>query len=124
MSSISDITPEGERVQLMVEGGEREICVLVRDEGIGIHPRFQRRIFEEFFQVEDPLTPHHGGADLGLLVAARIVEAHGTRTEAVSELAKGAEFSFRLPTYRGEERVPPASVEARGPAECQHGGDR
>ncbi|MCY2957141.1 MAG: ATP-binding protein [Planctomycetota bacterium] len=69
----------------------------VKDSGIGIDPRYHRRIFEKFFQVEDPLTRHHGGAGLGLFVAKGIVEAHGSRIEVSSRLGQGADFSFALP---------------------------
>jgi len=74
----------------------------VTDDGIGIDPRYQRRIFEKFFQVEDPLTRHHGGAGLGLFVARGIVEAHGSRIEVSSQLGQGADFSFMLPIYQPE----------------------
>lgn len=74
----------------------------VSDDGIGIDPRYQRRIFEKFFQVEDPLTRHHGGAGLGLFVARGIVEAHGSRIEVSSQLGQGADFSFMLPIYQPE----------------------
>jgi two-component system phosphate regulon sensor histidine kinase PhoR len=91
-------TPDGGRVEVRVDpqpdGGAR---FSVRDTGIGIDPRYHRRIFEKFFQVEDPLTRHHGGAGLGLFVARGIVEAHGSRIEVSSKLGQGADFSFDLP---------------------------
>ncbi|MBX3464336.1 MAG: PAS domain-containing protein [Planctomycetes bacterium] len=91
---------DGGRVEVRIEpipgGGLR---FGVRDDGIGIDPRYHRRIFEKFFQVEDPLTRHHGGAGLGLFVARGIVEAHGSRIEISSQLGSGADFSFVLPLY-------------------------
>ena len=72
----------------------------VRDDGIGVAPRYQRRIFEKFFQVEDPLTRRHGGAGLGLYVAQGVVTAHGSRIEVSSEPGRGADFSFALPIHR------------------------
>lgn len=74
----------------------------VSDDGIGIDPRYQRRIFEKFFQVEDPLTRHHGGAGLGLFVTRGIVEAHGSCIEVSSQLGQGADFSFMLPIHQPE----------------------
>ena len=85
------------RIEATADGGLR---FGVRDDGIGIDPRYHRRIFEKFFQVEDPLTRHHGGAGLGLFVARGIVEAHGSRIEVSSQLASGADFSFVLPLYQ------------------------
>ncbi|MCA8978346.1 MAG: PAS domain-containing protein [Planctomycetes bacterium] len=79
------------------EGGGLRFRVV--DNGIGIDPRYHRRIFEKFFQVEDPLTRHHGGAGLGLFVAKGIVEAHGSRIEVSSQLGQGADFSFVLPVF-------------------------
>lgn len=93
-------TSDGGSVEVNVrrdDNGRARFCV--RDSGIGIDPRYHRRIFEKFFQVEDPLTRHHGGAGLGLFVAKGIVEAHGSRIEVSSKLGDGAEFSFVLPEH-------------------------
>ena len=97
-----------------LEDGEG-VRIAVRDQGIGVHPRYQRRIFEKFFQVEDPLTRHHGGAGLGLFVASQILEAHGSRIEVVSELGEGAEFSFSLTTVEPKESQ--ATAQAAGAQE-------
>ena len=92
---------DGGRVDVRIEWNDRgELVFGVRDDGIGIDPRYQRRIFEKFFQVEDPLTRHHGGAGLGLFVARGIVEAHGSRIEVSSQLGRGADFWFTLPLWR------------------------
>jgi signal transduction histidine kinase len=68
-----------------------------------VDPRYHRRIFEKFFQVEDPLTRHHGGAGLGLFVAKGIVEAHESKIQVESELGQGAQFSFWLPVFESDE---------------------
>jgi two-component system phosphate regulon sensor histidine kinase PhoR len=85
------------RIEATPDGGLR---FGVSDDGIGIDPRYHRRIFEKFFQVEDPLTRHHGGAGLGLFVTRGIVEAHGSRIDVSSQLGQGADFSFALPLLR------------------------
>lgn len=89
-------------VRVAVESLDDGLRFSVRDDGIGLDPRYQRRIFEKFFQVEDPLTRHHGGAGLGLFVARGIVEAHGSRIEVSSQLGQGADFSFMLPICQPE----------------------
>jgi PAS domain S-box-containing protein len=88
------------RVAVAIEVAGDGVRFRVSDDGIGIDPRYHRRIFEKFFQVEDPLTRHHGGAGLGLFVARGIVEAHGSRIEVSSQLGQGADFSFALPVQR------------------------
>lgn len=94
---------DGGRVEVRIEStSDGGLRFGVRDDGIGIDPRYQRRIFEKFFQVEDPLTRHHGGAGLGLFVARGIVEAHGSRIEVSSQLGCGADFSFELPVHHPE----------------------
>ncbi len=93
-------TPDGGLVAVHVNRDDKgRARFSVRDSGIGIDPRYHRRIFEKFFQVEDPLTRHHGGAGLGLFVAKGIIEAHGSRIEVSSKLGSGAEFAFVLPEH-------------------------
>jgi PAS domain S-box-containing protein len=101
---------DGGRVRVAIEPSGNGLRFHVRDDGIGIDPRYHRRIFEKFFQVEDPLTRHHGGAGLGLFVARGIVEAHGSRIEVSSQLGQGADFSFALPLQR--QPAPAAAVSA------------
>lgn len=91
-------TPEGGRVEVRVVNlDDRNVRFSIRDTGSGIDPRYQRRIFEKFFQVEDPLTRHHGGAGLGLFFARGIIESHGAELSVESELGDGAHFCFVLP---------------------------
>ena len=103
-------TPDGGHVEVRIEAlPEGGVRFGVRDDGIGIDPRYHRRIFEKFFQVEDPLTRHHGGAGLGLFVARGIVEAHGSRIEVSSQLGRGADFTFALPIHRPAATAAPAA---------------
>jgi PAS domain S-box-containing protein len=108
-------TPDGGAVQVLVERRGGEVRFVVRDTGIGIDPRYHRRIFEKFFQVEDPLTRHHGGAGLGLFVAKGIVESHGSRIEVQSQLGRGAEFSFALPLSQHGSAADPVLADATAP---------
>ncbi len=75
---------------------DRSVEITVADDGAGIDPRYHARIFEKFFQVEDPLTRHHGGSGLGLFFVKSIVEAHGSVVRVDSRLGGGSKFSFAL----------------------------
>ena len=95
-------TPQGGLVQVMCQcANEQEAHLIVRDTGIGIEAHQLERIFEEFYQVEDHMTRHHGGLGIGLSIARAIVNAHGGRIWAESEgLGKGARFIIALPLAR------------------------
>jgi len=90
-------TPDTGRIDLCVAADGEAVQFTLQDTGVGIDPRYHRRIFEKFFQVEDPLTRRHGGAGLGLFVAARVIEAHGSFIDVGGDLGEGAKFSFELP---------------------------
>ena len=105
------------KVAVGLELDGEQLRFFVRDNGIGIDPRYQRRIFEKFFQVEDPLTRHHGGAGLGLFVANGIVLAHGSRIELSSQLGQGADFSFVMPV-RQQLAAAVAHIPTAGPESC------
>jgi len=71
--------------------------VAVKDNGPGISPADQGKIFEEFQQADNSATKKKGGTGLGLSISRRIVELHGGRLWVESELGKGSVFSFTLP---------------------------
>jgi signal transduction histidine kinase len=78
--------------------------VTVMDNGIGIPPRDLPRVFERFFQVETHLTRRYGGMGLGLAVAKAIIELHGGRIWVQSEVGKGSDFTFLLPSNQLREQ--------------------
>ncbi len=69
----------------------------VVDEGIGIPPEKLERIFERFYQVDGTTKRRFGGTGLGLALVKEIVEAHGGRVSARSEVGKGSTFTVTLP---------------------------
>src|SRR5215207_7160984 len=67
--------------------------LFVRDNGIGVDPRFKDRIFGLF----DKLDPRTDGTGIGLALVKRIIEFHGGRIWVESEVGHGAAFYFTLP---------------------------
>ena len=72
-----------------------EVVVSITDEGIGIAPQDQERVFEKFSMLPKPGWTKKG-TGLGLFITKGIVEAHGGRLWIESEVAKGTTFKFTL----------------------------
>ncbi|MFH1683002.1 MAG: HAMP domain-containing sensor histidine kinase [Candidatus Woesearchaeota archaeon] len=78
----------------------------VKDQGIGLSPENQRRIFEPFFQAEQTIYREKGGTGLGLAICHGIIESQNGRLWVESELGKGAVFNFTVPLQPVKESKP------------------
>ena len=89
-------TDEGE-VAIGASAENGHFVLSVRDTGPGIAPEDQRKIFDEFQQVDSSNTRKKGGAGLGLAISKRMVEMHGGTISVDSELGHGATFRVTVP---------------------------
>ena len=71
--------------------------LVVADDGPGISPDQQERIFERFYRVDDALSRKTQGTGLGLYLAKAVVQAHGGTISVESQPGKGATFRIKLP---------------------------
>lgn len=96
-------SPPGALVSVTVTGGAGVATVLVADQGKGVAPEDQARIFDKFERV-DPSEP--GGSGLGLFIARRLARAMQGDLEIESEPGEGARFALTLPAQppRGENQ--------------------
>jgi signal transduction histidine kinase/cell division protein FtsB len=89
-------TEKGE-VAVQAAAANGAFHVAVTDTGPGIQLEDQKRIFEEFQQVDSSSTRKKGGTGLGLSISKKIIELHGGRLWVESEPGKGSTFRFTLP---------------------------
>lgn len=86
------------RVALRVETvGTSEICFSVTDNGIGMTPAVQARLFQPFAQGETSTTRRYGGTGLGLTICKRLVEVFEGRIDVTSAPGEGSTFTVTLP---------------------------
>jgi two-component system phosphate regulon sensor histidine kinase PhoR len=88
-------TKPGGEIVLEAEAVEGGVRCAVQDTGIGIESESLPRIFERFYRVDSSRTG--SGTGLGLSISKHIVEAHGGRIWAESELGRGSTFYFLIP---------------------------
>jgi signal transduction histidine kinase len=84
----------GGRVLLHASGDEKQAEIHVSDNGSGIPPAEQARVFDRFHRTEDSRDAALG---LGLPLAQQFVEAHGGTIELLSEVGQGTTVTVRLP---------------------------
>jgi DNA-binding response OmpR family regulator len=82
------------------------IIVSVIDQGIGIAPEDQPKVFEKFKQVGEVMTDKPKGTGLGLPICKQIVEHHNGRLWVESQLGQGSTFAFSLPTAVSTQTIP------------------
>lgn len=96
---INAIKYSAEKTAIDVRVGERPgvVWVEVADEGPGIAPEHQPRIFERFYRVDKGRSRQLGGTGLGLALVKWAAEAHGGGVELESEPGRGSRFRIVLP---------------------------
>ncbi len=105
LSNAIKYSPENGEIKVKLEYDEnnKEITVTVTDNGCGIAPEHQKKIFDRFYRVENN-THTIKGTGLGLnLVKTTIEKHHNGRVFVHSEVGKGATFGFVLPVITVEE---------------------
>jgi two-component system sensor histidine kinase SenX3 len=105
---------DGVRVGIAVRHAKGDLVeVAVTDQGHGIAPEEQQRIFERFYRVDAARSRATGGTGLGLSIVKHIVENHGGQVSVWSEVGRGSTFTIRLPAAQAAPL--PASPAAEVP---------
>lgn len=89
-------TPDTGTVVVRVERGEGHTTLEVTDDGVGIPPEDQARIFERFYRVDKARSRAVGGTGLGLSIVKHLVHAQQGTIELESRPGEGSTFRVRL----------------------------
>ena len=92
-------TPAGGEIVLRARSDRGRVVIEVQDNGPGIAPEDQERVFEKFAQLNRRDRPGAQGTGLGLPISRKIVELHGGRLDLASATGAGSCFRFDLPVY-------------------------
>ncbi|MGF1776035.1 ATP-binding protein [Vibrio nomapromontoriensis] len=81
------------------------IHLAVRDTGVGIDPKKQTHIFEEFRQEDSSTSQQYGGTGLGLAISSKMITMMGGNIQLSSTKGQGSEFSFSLQFERDDQQL-------------------
>lgn len=84
------------------------VCIRVKDSGMGIPEDQIEHIFDNFYQVENPITKDMAGSGVGLYLVKQLVQLHHGLVEVSSELDKGSTFTVCF--LKGKDHFPPEQV--------------
>jgi len=101
-------------VALLAPG--QRLRVSVTDNGIGIAPAMQAKIFERFTQASEEVAQRYGGTGLGLAICKHLVEKIGGCIGVSSEVGRGSCFWFEVTLQPAIAAVSPAPTQLAGPA--------
>ncbi|MRG87674.1 two-component system histidine kinase PnpS [Salinibacillus xinjiangensis] len=96
LTNAIQYTPKQGMVTLMAFRVGEEVCIKVKDTGIGIPKEHLSRIFERFYRVDKARSRDSGGTGLGLAIVKHIVEAHDGKITVDSEPNKGTTFTIMI----------------------------
>jgi signal transduction histidine kinase/DNA-binding response OmpR family regulator len=102
-------TPNGGRIELAAYMAQDKVRVEVRDNGPGIPPEEQQRIFEAFYRLRETGKKTEG-TGLGLAITHRLVELHGGELSLESQVDQGSCFYFSLPVAVTVNEAPTSKV--------------
>jgi two-component system sensor histidine kinase SenX3 len=96
-------SPANTRVGIGVRSREGVVSISVTDQGEGLTPEDQERVFERFYRVDAARSRQTGGTGLGLSIVKHVASNHGGEVTLWSQPGQGSTFTLRLPEMEGHE---------------------
>lgn len=95
LDNACNYTPAGKPITIEARARQKQLEIVVADEGTGIPEKLIERVFDKFYRLPGTAT---GGTGLGLSISRGLIEAHDGTITAENAPAGGARFIIRLPT--------------------------
>jgi len=102
MDNAIKFNQDGGKVKIIARSSNHSISVTVADTGIGIAEEKLDEVFDAFHQLDSSASRRYGGTGIGLTLAQRIVNAHGSSIDVSSDINQGSRFTFSLPVTHVE----------------------
>ena len=99
------------QITISTESDQKSVYVRIKDNGIGISPDMQKKIFEKFYRIPTGNIHNVKGFGLGLNYVKEILKSHKGKIVVDSELNKGSVFSLCLPLLKKAQTPAPAEKE-------------
>lgn len=93
------------RVDIVVTEFRRDVNITIKDNGIGIPFKDQRRIFERFYRVEKGRSREEGGTGLGLSISKELIDALDGKIMLDSAPGRGTEITITLPRAKAGDKI-------------------
>jgi two-component system phosphate regulon sensor histidine kinase PhoR len=97
--------PQNGRIRVIWEKLPKSVQLRVSDNGPGIPPEYQARLFERFFRIDKARSREIGGTGLGLAIVKHIMQKHGGSVRVESQLGRGTEFICEFPEAKSNQIV-------------------
>jgi PAS domain S-box-containing protein len=116
ISNAHKYTQAGGEIDVGARADRGNLRIAVRDNGMGIAPEDQARLFSRFYRVDNSLTREIGGTGLGLSIVKSIVEMQGGTVTVDSAPGTGSTFAFTVPIATDASAVDAAATNSSAAA--------
>lgn len=117
LSNAHKYSPDESAISLSAEWRDGAVRLSVTDQGIGISPENQRRLFTKFFRADEGEVRKVHGTGLGLAISRALVEMHGGHIEVQSRPGGGSTFTVVLPVVFRVDARPSDEPTTRVPSQ-------
>lgn len=97
IDNASKYSERNTHIQVIVQDHEHDICIRIVDQGVGINPEGDARLFQKFSRLDNALSTKVSGTGLGLYWARKIIDLHGGTIEYEANAGAGTTFNITLP---------------------------